>query len=384
MRIDPTNPINQIMTSPIAPVPSVNPRPGIDKNPGHSQDSENDPGTTSGQQSPRSPVNLTPDALRSALIELGISADNESVQIAESLTRLGLPITEQSIADARSVLVKFPTIPIAAYALAKALNAPITLNILQAFTQVVNGALENNPVPQHILDQLAVSMPASADSTQVVRELYQMLSRLGRSTEQTLTIVNPEPDTSSRALFHADPKAQLLITLALNPNITKALAATIDSHAAHIEGQQLLNQSALNQSDKPGQLYFAFPISMGEARNTITEVLVQSRDENKPDGEADPDGILLQATIRLKPPRLGTIEVGLTGTKASQLSVKVHVEQESTLRYINRESSSLITGLTQAGWVVKRFGVEKTTEFEPLWTGGAELKHPRHRVDQIA
>jgi hypothetical protein len=381
MRIDPINLSGFVTPSTIPEVSPVTSRPGIDPS---THDEHSNPSFNSPANSNQSPDNLTPDTVRDVLIELGINPDNESITIAESMSRLGLPLNDQSILDARSTLARFPGTTPEAYALARALDIPLSASTLRALTQIVNATVDSSPVPQAILDQLGVSLPASANSDQVVRELYQMVSRLGRSTEHTLSIVPENPNSATRALFHADPRSQLLLTLALNPNLSKDVTDSIRAQISHIEGQQLINQSSLTQTNTDGDLYFAFPIGLNEPQTAFTELLVRKREDEKSSANHDPEAVTLQTTLRMNTPRLGKMEVKLTGNQNSRMNVGVSVEKVSTLRYIKKNANELVSGLTRLGWTIKSFDTKHQTSFEPLWHGGAQLKHPRYRIDKTA
>jgi flagellar hook-length control protein FliK len=167
------------------------------------------------------------------------------------------------------------------------------------------------------------------------------------------------------------------------------LRVAANAHAAHIEGQQILNQVNLKRFDPPVPLYFSFPVKITPDETVCAEVQVWSKDEND-DGqhtgseEFGNSRLVLQTTIRLSPPRLGSIEVRLSGAQNADLNCQVLVEKPNAYRLLRRYAGELANGLSGAGWTVHDVNVGMAADFAPLWFGGAALKNPRNRVDKKA
>lgn len=333
--------------------------------------------------------NLTPDALRDALMEIGITADSETLELAEAFARLGLPLNEAVFTEGRALLSRFPKLPAEAYAMAKLLDAPLSAGVLRALQRVVEGAMDKRPLPSDLLDELSLALEGSDDPRQLAKELYALVSRLGRSTEQQLMSAGDTPDSSARAQLRLDPRAQLLGIATSNlASLDRATRAAADAHAGHIEGQQLLNQIALQRFDPPVPLYFAFPYKIGPDQTATAEIQVWTRDEEEEkrrnaSGEFDGERLVLQTIIRLTPPRLGLLEFRLSGKQDATLSCEVLAEQTSTLRLLQRHLPGLAYGLSNAGWHIAQESITlaHADGAPPLWYGGASLAQPRSRVD---
>ena len=227
-------------------------------------------------------ANLTPDALRDALMEIGITADSETLELAEAFARLGLPLNETTFVEGRSILSRFPKLPAEAYAMAKLLDAPLSAGVLRALQRVVEGAMDKRPLPSDLLDELSLALEGSDDPRQLAKDLYALVTRLGRSTEQQLASAGDAPDANTRAQLRLDPRAQLLSIATSNlASLDRATRAAADIHAGHIEGQQLLNQIALQRFDPPVPLYFAFPYKIGRDQTATAEIQVWTRDEEE-------------------------------------------------------------------------------------------------------
>ncbi len=376
MRIDWNN------LPPVSSIPGVASRPRLDT-PGANQVSDvadaiaNEVGAgTSGFS-----ANVTADALRAALLELGIAADADSMALAEVFTRLGLPLTDANIVEGRSILARNPRLPAAAYAMAKLLDAPLTPGVLRALARVIDGALGKYPLPDEALRDLSLALDGQSGSQELARDLYRIVSRLGTSTENQL--LRTEGGLLSEKSLNNDPRAQLL-TLS-NDTDDRNVRMAADAHASHIEGQQLLNQIAINRFDPPVPLYFAFPFRIADHETVPAEVQVWTKDDeearNNPD---DGDRLVLQTVVRLSPPKLGLIEVRLQGKSDATLTCNILAERQITYRLLRRNYTDLADGLSNSGWHVTRVDVGLASEFEPLWYGGASLAHPRNRVDRKA
>ena len=342
-----------------------------------------------GGASDLSNANLTPDALRDALMEIGITADPETLELAEAFARLGLPLNETVFAEGRALMNRFPKLPAEAYAMAKLLDAPLSAGVLRALQRVVEGAMDKRPLPGDLLDELSLALEGSDDPRQLAKELYALVNRLGRSTEQQLASAGDSPGTSARAQLRLDPRAQLLgIATSDLASLDRATRAAADAHAGHIEGQQLLNQIALQRFDPPVPLYFAFPYKISRDQTTTAEIQVWTRDEDEEkrrtaSGEFDGEHLVLQTIIRLTPPRLGLLEFRLSGKQDATLSCQVLAEQTSTIRLLQRHLPDLAYGLSGAGWHIAQdsITVGHSDGAAPLWYGGASLAQPRSRVD---
>jgi hypothetical protein len=327
-------------------------------------------------------MNLTPDILRSALLEIGVIADEESMELAESFARLGLPLTEGNMTEGRSILARYPKLPVAAYAMAKIIDAPLSAGVLRGLARVIESSLATRPLASEILEQLGISVDASGDTRNIARELYRVISRLGGSTEMRLLQNELTGELTPEQVVASDPRTQLLAMAEQLQDRNARLAA--DAHAAHIEGQQILNRIALQRFDPPVPLYFSFPLRLSNGESTPAEIQIWTRDQDKkqPQGEFDESALALQTVIRVTTLRLGLIEARLTGLQDASLDCLVLVERPLAWRLLRRSTADLASRLSSAGWHVGTVEVAMAEGFAPLWYGGESLTHPRGRVDQ--
>jgi hypothetical protein len=370
----------------LAPVMPVNPVASRGQlNPDAEQASALGQAAADAIQNALTSTNLTQDALRAALLQLGIAADPESMELAEAFARLGLPLTDANMLEGRAIMARYPKLPAAAYGLAKLLDAPLTPGIMRALARVIDGALANSPLPDSVLNNLSLALDGGAAPAAVAKELYQIISRLGQSSEQRLAQSN-DGDDILQNMLRGDPRTQLLAIA--SDAIDRDLRASADAHAAHIEGQQILNQINLKRFDPPVPLYFSFPVKISANAIVPAEVQVWSKDDDADDHagseEFGESKLVLQTIIRLSPPKLGAIEVRLSGAHNATLNCQVLVERPNAYRLLRRYTGDLAGGLSGAGWNVKDVVVGMAPEFAPLWYGGAALNHPRSRVDKKA
>jgi hypothetical protein len=372
---------NNIASSPISSVSTPTARPQFDPDSG---DEPLLPSAAVAEQSGLPSNDLTQAALRAAVMQLGVSVDAESMELAETFARLGLPLTEANLVEGRALLARFPKLPSSAYAMAKLLEAPLTPGVLRALARVVDDSLAKNPLPAEVLSDLSLALDGAANPSALAKELFQIIARLGRSTEQRVSESNDDAGMLLR-VARFDPRAQLLAVASEDMNRDVRQAA--DAHAAHIEGQQLLNQIALKRFDPPVPLYFAFPVKVSPDATAPAEVQVWTKDEEghgQGSGEFAKPRMVLSTTVRLTTPRLGSIEVRLTGKQDASLECQVLVEKPNAYRLLRRFSTELAEGLCGAGWNIHDVTVGMASDFTPLWYGGAALAQPRGRVDQKA
>ena len=316
---------------------------------------------------------LTPPSLRNALIEIGATSTEENLALAEAFAKLGVPLTEENLSEGRSVLAREPGLSPVAYALAKTLELPRTPAVLKALAAVVQGWQTGKALPDEVMRLLSLAPDAALDSTELASQIARVFNRLGQSTESRLTRGN-----TSQEILLKDVRASLMRLAEASDDAH--LRAAADSHAALIEGQQLLNQVSLAKFDPPVALYFAFPLQFG-TQTLAAEVQVWNRDDREPPESEKETTTYLRATVRVAPPRLGRVEVRLLGTWAGVLSCVLCAEKPSSYRLMRREAENLIDGLGKLGWKVTAPTVTLQKEFPPLWYGGDALSHPRTRID---
>lgn len=316
---------------------------------------------------------LTPTALRDALLSLGEAVSTANTSLAEALTHLGLPLTAAMLSEARIALAHAPGADVAAFALAKSLGLPASPGILNALSAVTRGIPSDKALPAELMDWLSLAANADLEPEALAAQLHLMVNQRTQSVENRLAMGRPEGEIArhSRTLLlrladgSADPKVQ----------------CGADTLAAHLEGQQLVNQAA-QQTGNPGQpapLYIAIPLLL-PGEQTLLEVTVQPWNAER-EGEADDDAPYLQATVRLATARLGRVQATLTGTLSGSLTCRLGAERPVTLRLLRRGEASLAAALGAQGWPHPQVSCTDSTEWQPLWQGGAALAAPRARMD---
>jgi hypothetical protein len=306
---------------------------------------------------------------------IGLAADKENLALAELFARLGVPITESNITQARTILARYSGTPPSAFALAKTIDMEPSSVVLRALSLVIEGLPEARTLPPEIQQYLGMTVDAQQSRNALAAQLKGIIGSLGRSTEAQLVQLSMEGGTLGE-----DLRSALMNLIQMTESRAMRLAA--DSHAAFIEGQQLLNQIALLRFDPPVPLYFAFGAFFGNTQPSMVEVQVWSHDEESAPREDDDEKPYMQTIVRVAPPRLGMIETRLTGTRAGSMRCEIAAEKPPTYRLLRREAGDLVMGLSGIGWEVREISVQHQQQFTPLWYGGDALSAPRTRVDR--
>lgn len=319
---------------------------------------------------------LSPQSLGAALMAIGLNADKENLALAELFARLGVPITEANITQARTILARYSGTPPSALALAKTIDMEPSSAVLRALSLVMEGLPEGQTLPPEILQYLGMTIDAQQPRDILASQLKGMLGSLGKSTEVQILQAGAE----GPGALGEDLRSVLMNLVQMSESRAVRMAA--DNHAAFIEGQQLLNQIALLRFDPPVPLYFAFGAFFGNAQPSMVEVQVWSHDEDSAPREDDDERTYMQTIVRVAPPRLGMVETRLTGTRAGSMRCDMAAEKAQTYRLLRREAGDLVMGLSGIGWEVREISVQHQQQFTPLWYGGDALSAPRARVDR--
>ena len=317
---------------------------------------------------------LTPTALRTTLLRIGVTADATNLLLAEAFAQLGLPLTPASFTEAHVSLAQASGASPMAYALAKSLNLPATPNILRALATMTDGIPARRALPMEVTEWLSLAVPAGEDTEAIADRLRLLLDQRAKSTEHRLADAvreqtRPDPDTRA-----------LLLRLAQSAG-EKSVRIGSDTLSAHMEGQQLVNFAAQRDQteDQPIPLYFAMPLLL-TGEQTMLEMNVQ-RQRSAPEGDEDEEESGWQTTIRLATSRLGRIEVELIGTALGALTCRLSAENKPTVRLLTRSQEKLAASLAAAGWPCCDVTCLTKTEWPALWHGGQALTAPRTRVD---
>jgi hypothetical protein len=307
--------------------------------------------------------------LAATLMEIGVSVDASTIALAESFSRVGVAITEPNISDARGLLGRMPGATPAAVALATVLGLPKSSGVLRALAAVVQGVPDEGGISQEALDQLTVLIHPNRNSEITANELRNMITRLSSSAENRI---------ASREALNDDPRVALLALSRDNDADGPGMGA--NALAAHVEGQQVLNQAA-QQNTPNAPLYFGFYATAPDGRSIPVEVQVKPDEDQRrrrDDDDAEPD---TRTTVRIAPVRLGQIEVRLVSTPLGAMRCDVRAEKLATSRLLRRHAPDLSDALTRAGWDVQKMTVTQEKTFPPLWFGGENLAQPRSRMD---
>lgn len=315
---------------------------------------------------------LTSDALRTALFNLGETANAANLSLAEALTQLGLPLTPATLSEARVALARAPGADAASFALAHSLGLPASPGILNALSAVTRGIPPGRALPAELMDWLAFAARADAEPDALAAQLLLMARQRTQSVESRLAGGNAGLD----AAWHT---RTLLLRLA-DGSSDPQVQAGADTLAAHLEGQQLINQAAQSADNtKQAVLYLAIPLLL-PGEQTMLELAVQPWNAER-EAEAEGDAPYLQATVRLATTRLGRVQAVLTGTLSGSLHCRLSAERPATLRGLRRGEASLAATLRAQGWPNIAVCCADAADWQPLWQGGAALAAPRARVD---
>ena len=335
------------------------------------------------EAAPLWPVVVQPAAsrVRAALLEMGLAASDADVALAEALAQVGVPLTAASLAAAHGALARAPGAAAQAYTLALTLELPTSPGILAALTTTLEAqAGGKSPLtgalPEQVMGWLGLGVEAGTAPPALARHLHEWMLQTGRSTEHRLLAAGKWGDLG---LPITDARTALL-RLALASG-DPAMRTEADALASHLEGQQLLNQAAVNvHQTRPGTpLYFAVPLGFG-GQPSMAEMRFWMPKTPK-GGETDPESDVLRVTVRVAPPRLGRIQAELTGRLAGNLVCRLGVEKSSSQRLLSRHTSLLAETLTTAGWTSCEVLCRNQSEWPPLWHGGDALLTPRASVD---
>lgn len=333
---------------------------------------------------PRPPVGmLTTGMIRAALLEMGVGAAESDVALAGALAQTGLPLTVGALAEANAALARAPGAMPQAYALAKSLSLPTTPAALTALTMVLAAPLEGlaaaEALPERLRAWLGLDLEAGTPPEALARSLNERMLQMGRSTEHHLASAIREGQSRVSVL---DARTMLL-RLAQIPGDDE-LQGAADGLAAHLEGQQLLNQASIqahaNRPESP--LYLAIPMAFG-GNSSLVEMRFwkpNCAEQDEPDASAEAP--VLRVTVRVVPPRLGRVQADLSGRMTGRLSCRLGVEKASAQRLLARHSGTLAEALSEAGWQSCEVSCRPQSEWPPLWHGGEALTTPRTCVDR--
>ncbi len=316
---------------------------------------------------------LTSDALRSALLSLGETVSAANLHLAEAFTHLGLPLTAAALSEARIALARAPGADESAFALAKSLSLPASPGILHALSAVTRGIPPDKALPAELMDWLSFAARADEEPDALAAQLHLMTSQRTQSVESRLAGGSPEHEIARHT-------RTLLLRLA-DGSADPQVQTGADTLAAHLEGQQLVNQAAqdMGKAGQDAPLYLAIPL-LFPGEQTMLEMTVQPWDADR-EASADHDAPYLQATIRLATTRLGRVQATLIGTLSGALSCRLGAERPATLRLLRRSEAALTVSLGAQGWAAPKVSCTESTDWQPLWQGGAALAAPRARID---
>jgi hypothetical protein len=317
---------------------------------------------------------LTTAMLRSSLLEIGVSASDDNLLLAEAFAKLGLPVTAASLTDAHISLAMASGASPLAYALAKSLSLPTTPDILRALVTVSDGIPARRALPSDVMGWLSLALDSEEDAEAMAAHLSLMVNQRVASTEQRLSRTEPNGEAP------ADDTRSLLLRLAQTAG-DKQIKIGSDTLAAQIEGQQLINLAAQRDGspERPPPLYFALPLLL-PGEQTMMEMSIQRRSD-APEDDWDEDESNWATSIRLATSRLGRIEAQLSGNLSGALVCRLGAERTSTVRLLQRSREKLLPSLYTAGWSICDVSCRLQTEWPPLWHGGEALTAPRARVD---
>jgi len=324
---------------------------------------------------------LTAGRVRAALLEMGLAASQADVFLAEALAQAGLPLTAASLAAAHGALAGVPGATPQAYTLALSLELPASPEILNALTVTLaaqaGGRLpQTGALPERVMGWLGLGLEAGTAPPALARHLREWMLQTGRSTEHRLLAAGKWGDLG---LPITDARTALL-RLALVSG-EPAMRAEADAMASHLEGQQLLNQAAVNahRTGTETPLYFAVPLGFGGAPGMAEMRLWTPREA--PEGTETAQANSLRVTVRVAPPRLGRVQAELSGNLSGNLTCHLGVEKPAAQRLLARNAGVLADSLSSAGWTHCEVTCRAQAQWLPLWHGGDALLTPRTCVD---
>lgn len=323
---------------------------------------------------------MTPERVRSALLEMGLAATDLDVALAAALVQAGLPLTAASLAEANGEMARAPGASPQAYALARTLGLPTSPDTLRALTTVLNapgGKGAARALPDSVRTWLGLGVEAGTQPEAQARHLHELALQIGRSTEHRLLAAAKDAEQN---LPIADLRTALLRLAESSGD--RAFRTEADGMASLVEGQQLLNQAGVaahsGQPEMP--LYFAVPLTFDGAP-TLAETRLWLRSQ-LPEGERVEDEPLLRITVRVSPPRLGRVQADLLGRLTGTMSCRLGAEKGSAARLLSRHTGLLAQALSDAGWATCDVCCRPQSEWPPLWPGGEAFTTPRTSVDR--
>ena len=332
-------------------------------------------------RAPDAPLSLTPAMLRSALLEMGIAADAENLALADAFARLGLALTREALTEAHAALARAPGASPTAYALARAWSLPTTPAALRALAMVTETGPQASPqqaLPPELMSWLSLAADTGMEAEALAAHLFVMAQGMGRSTENR---VAAEAERLSHTLASVQDTRTTLLRLAQG-SADKGIQRGADALASHIEGQQLINQTARRgQEGNTVPFYFAVPVQFGD-EPALAEMRLWSWDEEEDTDDLPADSPYLRATVRLATARLGRVQAEIIGTLSGTLLCRLGAEKPVTVRLLTRHTATLAAALaTLPGWRMTEVRCGMVTDWTPLWFGGDTLAAPRPCVD---
>jgi hypothetical protein len=323
---------------------------------------------------------MTPERVRAALLEMGAAAADADVVLAEALVQAGLPLTAASLAEAHGELARAAGASAQSYVVAKVLELPTSPDTLRALTTVLaagNGKLPVNALPEQVRVWLGLGIEASTLPEAQTRHLREMLQQIGRSTEHRLLAAAKDPEHG----FPISDMRTALMRLSESSG-DRSLRAEADSMARLVEGQQLLNQAGLRAHEgRAGMpLYFAVPLGF-DGTQTIAETCLWLPKREESEENAEESESVLRVTVRVAPPRLGRVQIDLTGQLTGSLSCRLGAEKQAAVRLLGRHTDLLAVALSEAGWTTCDVICRHQADWGPLWPGAEAFTTPRTSVD---
>ena len=326
---------------------------------------------------------MTPARVRLALLEMGVGAADAEVALAAALVQAGLPLTAPSLAEAHADLARAPGASPEAYVLAKSLALPASPDTLRALTAVLEAPGKTpapGALPEPVRLWLGLGLDAAVAPEAQARHLREMLRQVGRSTEHRLLAAQKDESP----LPVADLRTALLRLAGASGD--PALRTEAGRLASLVEGQQLLNSAAqahngAGQAGRPDlPLYFAVPLVF-DGLPTLAETCLWPPPEEAQEPGRDAEEPGLRVVVRVAPPRLGRVQIDLSGKLAGSLRCCLGAERPAAVRLLSRHTGLLAEALSAAGWTSCEVACRPQADWPPLWPGGA-AKGPRQAVDR--
>jgi hypothetical protein len=359
---------------------------------------------------------LTSDMTRDVLMSMGKAPTSSNIAIAQSMAKLGLPLTVAALTEAHAALTAAVGSLPASFALAKALGLPPSPGVLRGLTTVMTVAAAGSPaqtsafsllenvlppvltsaaaapleavvgtaavtehpnLPLELLQRIGLTIDFNAIPLEIAAKMRNYSLQILRSTEnqiaEAMQANQPVGDI-------ADARVILLQLAADSPDA--AIRDGAAALASHFEGQQLINVGTARTSLTAPLIppaYIALPFAMmGE--QSLVELRLWPRDEWQ-GGNANEDTDPIKATIRLTLAGMGRIQADITGRTTGQLRCCLSAEQPAVSTLLTLNARLLSDQLARAGWLQNEVTCRASTDWGPLWTGGDELSKPRKRVD---